>query len=68
MKLTENAKTVLERRYLMKIDDAVVETPEEMLRRVAENIAQPETDPIWAEKFFLQLWIILNLCPTAPPP
>ncbi len=52
MKLTENAKTVLERRYLMKVDDEVVEKPEEMLRRVARNIAQLETDPIWEDKFF----------------
>ncbi|MFY9525801.1 MAG: ribonucleotide reductase N-terminal alpha domain-containing protein, partial [Limnochordia bacterium] len=35
MILTENARTVLERRYLKKEGDVVVETPEEMLRRVA---------------------------------
>jgi len=52
MILTENARTVLERRYLKKEGDVVVETPEEMLRRVAKNIAQLETDPIWEEKFF----------------
>lgn len=41
MFLTENARTVLERRYLAK-RDGVMETPEEMLRRVAVNIASAE--------------------------
>ncbi len=39
MKLTNSAKTVLEKRYLTKVDGEVIETPEEMLRRVAENIS-----------------------------
>ena len=41
--LTENARLVLERRYLQR-DDAgrVVETPQGMFRRVAENVAQAE--------------------------
>ena len=42
MKLSENARTVLERRYLKKQDGKVIETPEDMLRRVAANIAEVE--------------------------
>lgn len=42
MQITSNALTVLERRYLKKIDGKVVETPEDMLRRVADNIAAVE--------------------------
>lgn len=43
VKLSPGAITVLERRYLKK-DEAgkVIETPEEMFRRVASNIAQAE--------------------------
>ena len=52
MLLSDNAKTVLERRYLAKVNNQVVETPEDMLRRVAKNIAQFEEDPIWEERFF----------------
>jgi ribonucleoside-diphosphate reductase alpha chain len=42
LKLTKNALTVLERRYLKKQDGQVVERPEDMFRRVAENIAAVE--------------------------
>ena len=44
MELTENARVVLERRYLRKEEGVVVETPEDMFRRVAHNIAQVETE------------------------
>jgi ribonucleoside-diphosphate reductase alpha chain len=41
--LTENAETVLRRRYLKKNEDgAVVETPEEMWRRVARGVARAD--------------------------
>jgi len=40
VKLSENALTVLEKRYLKKVDGKVVEKPEDMFRRVAENIAE----------------------------
>lgn len=40
MQLSGNALTVLERRYLKKIDGKVVETPEDMFDRVARNIAE----------------------------
>jgi len=43
LKLAENARIVLERRYLAK-DDAgnLIETPEQLFRRVAHNLAQAE--------------------------
>ncbi len=41
--LTDNARTVLERRYLKKdIDGKLIETPQDMFRRVAHHIAQAE--------------------------
>lgn len=42
MILSENAKTVLERRYLKKDGSGVCERPEDMLRRVAETIASAD--------------------------
>ena len=60
MELSANARTVLERRYLKKEEGKPVETPEDMLRRVAENIAAVEEEygkstaekEKWAEAFF----------------
>lgn len=40
MELSNNALTVLERRYLKKVDGKVIETPADMFRRVAQNIAE----------------------------
>ncbi len=41
--LTPNALTVLMRRYLMKDEEgSVVESPEDMFRRVAANVAQAD--------------------------
>lgn len=65
MQLSDNALTVLERRYLAKVDNQVVETPEDMLRRVAKNIAQLETDPMWEEKFF-EVMDNLEFLPNSP--
>lgn len=55
--LSENARTVLERRYLLRdAAGAVVETPEQLLARVAEAIASVE--PVeadraaWAQRFY----------------
>lgn len=39
MNLTDNARVVLERRYLKKDDKGVCEHPEDMIRRVADTIA-----------------------------
>ena len=43
LELTDNARTVLERRYLKKdMNGKVIETPQDMFRRVAHHIAQAE--------------------------
>ncbi|MDR3552331.1 MAG: vitamin B12-dependent ribonucleotide reductase, partial [Clostridia bacterium] len=43
MELTENAKTVLERRYLMRNENGeITETEEGLLLRVAKSIAEPD--------------------------
>ncbi len=44
MELTENAKKVLEKRYLKTESSGEKEPPEQMLNRVAENIARIEQD------------------------
>ncbi|RLB32744.1 MAG: ribonucleotide-diphosphate reductase subunit alpha [Deltaproteobacteria bacterium] len=45
LSLSPNARMVLERRYLRKDDGGnVIETPEEMFRRVARSIAKAEED------------------------
>ncbi len=68
--LSENALRVLERRYLKKDKQGnVIETPEEMFRRVAQAIAAAE--PIkadvkaWEEKF-CQLMTNLEFLPNSP--
>ncbi len=67
--LSENAMTVLERRYLKKDDEGrVVETVEEMFRRVAENIASAEPKAqrkAWEEEFY-QLMANLEFLPNSP--
>lgn len=70
MQISENARTVLERRYLAK-DNGKIETPEEMLRRVAANVASAEQN--WdkskvkemEEKFF-QIMDKLEFLPNSP--
>ncbi len=61
MALSQNARTVLEKRYLKRDENGeVIETPEEMLYRVADNIAQAELKfdgdekavAQWTEKFY----------------
>lgn len=42
MELSSNARAVLERRYLQKKDGKVIESPEDLLRRVARTIAGVE--------------------------
>lgn len=44
MQLTDIARTVLQKRYLKKVDGRVVEEPEDMLRRVARTIAEIDGD------------------------
>lgn len=71
MKLTENAKIVLKKRYLAKdIDGKVVETPEGMIERVSKAVARAEEryggDPEeWAGKFY-NLMADLKFMPNSP--
>ena len=72
--LTDNARVVLEKRYLRKNDDGdIVETPEGMFRRVAHAIATPELDyggPDEAKKWrkrFYEMMAHLEYVPNSPP-
>ncbi|MBA7600541.1 hypothetical protein ES703_07597 [subsurface metagenome] len=71
--LTENALRVLERRYLKKDKQGqVIETPEEMFRRVAVAIASaeltynPKADVKAVEDEFYQLMANLEFLPNSP--
>lgn len=71
--LTPNAMTVLKKRYLKKDPDGnVAETPEELFRRVAKNIAQadrlyqPEIDLLQIEDEFFSLMASLDFLPNSP--
>jgi len=75
MPVSENARTVLERRYLKKgMKGDPLETPEEMACRVAYNIALaeglyygalPETVLRWAEAFYVMM-LRLDFLPNSP--
>ena len=73
LNLTENARHVLERRYLKKDKQGqVIETPEEMFRRVAQTVASaeliynPEADAgIWEDEFY-RLMTSLDFLPNSP--
>ncbi|RJP21260.1 MAG: adenosylcobalamin-dependent ribonucleoside-diphosphate reductase, partial [Deltaproteobacteria bacterium] len=75
MPVSENARTVLERRYLKKgMKGDPLETPEEMVCRVAYNIAMaeglyygalPEVVLRWAETFYA-LMLALDFLPNSP--
>lgn len=65
--LTPNALRVLERRYLTKDESGrLVETPEEMFRRVAKAIAQVDEDPVSAEEIFFDIMARLEFLPNSP--
>jgi len=71
--LSENALRVLERRYLKKDSQGqVIETPEEMFRRVAQAIASaeliydPGVDTKAREEEFYQLMANLEFLPNSP--
>ena len=68
--LSENARTVLERRYLLRDDaGAVVETPEQLVARVAQAIADTEADVAtrerWAQRFYDEM-AALRFLPNSP--
>jgi len=67
--LTENAYTVLEKRYLKKEQGRVVETPDDLFHRVAKNVAQAEPSQLEAdetEKDFYELLTSLDFLPNSP--
>jgi ribonucleoside-diphosphate reductase alpha chain len=71
--LTPNALTVLEKRYLKRDPQGnVIETPEELFRRVAKNIAQadllydPQSNPTMTEEAFYSLMASLDFLPNSP--
>jgi ribonucleoside-diphosphate reductase alpha chain len=71
--LTPNAMMVLKKRYLQKDPQGnVLETPEELFRRVAKNIAQadrfyhPEVDLPSIEDEFYSLMASLDFLPNSP--
>lgn len=70
--LTENARVVLEKRYLIKDENGkVIETPEELMERVAQAVAKaeskyPDADTEkWAEKFY-DIMAELKFLPNSP--
>lgn len=71
--LSDNARTVLEKRYLRRDETGtVVETPEELFFRVAENIAAAEkvfnpqgSTEQWIEKFY-NMMVDLDFLPNSP--
>lgn len=71
--LTPNALAVLEKRYLKKdLQGNIIETPEELFRRVAKNIASadsiydPSADILSIEEDFFQLMASLDFLPNSP--
>jgi len=73
VKLSDNALRVLERRYLTKDGEGrVIETPQELLRRVARHIASaeltynPKADVSLYEEAFYQLMESLEFLPNSP--
>lgn len=73
IKLSDNALRVLEKRYLKKDEKGnVIETPEEMFRRVAKHIASaeliynPNADVSFYEETFYQLMAQLEFLPNSP--
>jgi len=73
IKLSDNALRVLERRYLNKNGDGkVIETPQELFRRVAKHIASAElhydakADISFWEEAFYQLMTNLDFLPNSP--
>jgi ribonucleoside-diphosphate reductase alpha chain len=71
MELSDNAITVLRKRYLLKdASGNITETPEEMFMRVARNIARAEKDysnnpDYWEEKYY-DLMVNLKFLPNSP--
>lgn len=73
IRLSDNAMRVLEKRYLSKdADGNVIETPEELFRRVAHHVATAELQydahadiPYWESRFY-QAMVDLDFLPNSP--
>lgn len=70
--LSENARVVLERRYLVKdAEGNVAEKPEDLFERVAANIAEaerqyePESESLWRDRFY-EAMVSLRFLPNSP--
>jgi ribonucleoside-diphosphate reductase alpha chain len=66
--LTENARAVLEKRYLLRdATGAITETPEELFLRVARAVSKPEgkSQAKWQKKF-LEMMISRRFMPNSP--
>ncbi|MBN1386438.1 adenosylcobalamin-dependent ribonucleoside-diphosphate reductase [Candidatus Woesearchaeota archaeon] len=71
LSFTENALHVLEKRYLLKDEEGnLKETPEELVRRVARNIATADKnygqDPKQSEEKFYSMMANLEFLPNTP--
>jgi len=71
LKLTTNAKIVLEKRYLLQNERGeVIETPKQLFRRVAKTIAANESryggDPSYYEEKFFEMMVKLEFLPNSP--
>ncbi|MBZ4665371.1 ribonucleotide reductase N-terminal alpha domain-containing protein [Mahella sp.] len=73
MKLTDNAIKVLEKRYLAKDEQGnIIETPEQMFRRVAHHVAQADSiydskvDVSKTEQEFYDIMTELEFLPNSP--
>ncbi len=63
----EDATRILQKRYLLKGQDGrVVETPEEMLRRVARTVVAVEQDKAYWEERFYTLMAAKRFLPNSP--
>ncbi|XUX00053.1 MAG: adenosylcobalamin-dependent ribonucleoside-diphosphate reductase [Dehalogenimonas sp.] len=70
MKLTRNAVTVLNKRYLKRDSEGnIIETPEDMFRRVADVVASAEKSQgdreYWSQQFF-NMMTDLEFLPNSP--
>ena len=67
--LSENARVILEQRYLRKDSEGTaVETPEELFRRVAHAVAQGESsdlESLWENRFY-KLLTSMRFLPNSP--
>lgn len=66
--LSKSAQTILQRRYLQRDEDGeVIETIDELFRRVANAVAAPEgTDAVKYSNLFYDLMVNLDFLPNSP--